>query len=408
MSVSTLERKTAATKALPVLPSREAALAAVRSLLPKVRARASRTDADRMVPQETISEIMEAGLFGVATPKEHGGSELGFSALVEITTELASACGSTGWVFGVLAGHSWILNFFPKSTQNEVHEDGRSLSATVFRLGGKAIVEDGGVRITEGEGRFCSGIDHSKWVVVGIPVQTGGAAPEPHFLIVPKSEIEVVDDWFTAGMRGTGSRTIRIKDSFVPKSRMLAFKDMPAVGAAEANRTGSAILGVSWTSVLPFSLIGAPMGMARGALANFIEGASQRMSSFTDVQAAEQSATFARVAEASADLDAAFALVMSNAQFTDRISDPDQMTSLMSAKISRDWAWAAQKSRYAATRLFEAAGGTGIYDSSEMQRLWRDVNSAAQHFAFTWDGAMTIHGRALMGMQPGKFGVKGR
>lgn len=408
MTAATIARKHTTHPALPVLKSRGEALAAVRAILPRVRARASRTDADRMVPMETIADIMDAGLFGVTTAGEYGGSGLGFSTLVEVTTELASACGSTGWVFGVLAGHSWLLNFFPEATQHEVHEGGRALSATVFRLGGKATAIDGGVRITEGEGRFCSGIDHAKWVVVGIPVQREGAAPEPHFLIVPRSELEVVDDWFTAGMRGTGSRTIKIKDSFVPSGRAVAFKDMAAIGAAEARRTGAAIFGVPWSSVLPFSLIGAPMGMARGTLANFSEGAAQRMSTFSDLQLAEQSATFARVSEAAADLDAAYALIMADAQFSDRLTDPAEMTPLMSARIARDWAWAAQKSRYAATRLFEAAGGTGIYDSSEMQRLWRDVNSAAQHFAFTWDGAMAIHGRALLGLQAGKFGVKGR
>jgi 3-hydroxy-9,10-secoandrosta-1,3,5(10)-triene-9,17-dione monooxygenase len=388
--------------------SRGDALALTRELLPRIRSRAQRTDSDRIVPKETIAELMESGLFGVATPREHGGSDLGFSTLVEVTTELASACGSTGWVFGVLAGHSWLLNFFPTETQQEVHASGRSLSATVFRLGGTATKVDGGVRIVGAKGAFCSGVDHADWVVVGVPVQSGSETPEPHFLIVPRADIEIVDDWFTAGMRGTGSRTILIHDCFVPASRAVAFKDMQAIGAAEAGRTGRALLGVHWSAVLPFSLIGAPMGMARGTLRNFVEGAGQRMASFSDLQMAEQSATFARVSEAAADIDAAHALVTANAQFTDRIKDPAEMTPLVSARIARDWAWAAQKSRYAATRMFEAAGGTGIYDSSEMQRLWRDVNSAAQHFAFTWDGAMSVYGRALLGLAPTRFGIKGR
>jgi alkylation response protein AidB-like acyl-CoA dehydrogenase len=404
-----LETPGAATSApLPVLKSRAEALAAVKALVPRIRARASRTDADRMVSRETIADIMNAGLFGVSTPLEQGGSNLGFAALVEVTTELASACGSTGWVFGVLAGHSWILNFFPQATQDEVHAHGRSLSATVFRLNGEARVEGDAIRLTNAEGRFCSGIDHASWVVVGVAVQKEGAAPEPHFLIVPRSDIEVVDDWFTAGMRGTGSRTIKIKDTLVPRARALSFKEMGGIAQAEAQRTGKPILGVSWTAVLPFSLIGAPMGMARGTLANFVEGASARMAAFSDLQLAEQSATFARLSEAAADLDAAYALVLANAQFCDSIQDPAEVSPLKAAQIARDWAWAAQKSRYAATRLFEAAGGTGIYDSSEMQRLWRDVNSAAQHFAFTWDGAMAIHGRAMLGLAPSKFGVKGR
>jgi 3-hydroxy-9,10-secoandrosta-1,3,5(10)-triene-9,17-dione monooxygenase len=408
MSVIPLERKAKSAHTSPAPASREAALATVRELLPRIRARAARADTDRRVPSETIAEIVDSGLFGVATPTEQGGCGLGFAALVEVTTELASACGSTGWVFGVLAGHSWLLNFFPRETQDEVHGDGRALSATVFRLNGTATRNADGVRITDAKGAFCSGVDHSSWVVVGIPVQSEGAAPEPHFMLVPRSDIEIVDDWFTAGMRGTGSRTILIKDAQVPAWRMVALKDMAEIGVAESRRTGNPLLGVPWSSVLPFSLIGAPLGMARGTLRNFVEAASQRMASFSELQLAEQSATFARLSEAAADIDAAYALVMANAEFVDRIGDVSEITPLVSARIARDWAWAAQKSRYAATRLFEAAGGTGIYDSSEMQRLWRDVNSAAQHFAFTWDGAMAMHGRALLGLAPTRFGIKGR
>ncbi len=84
------------------------------------------------------------------------------------------------------------------------------------------------------------------------------------------------------------------------------------------------------------------------------------------------------------------------------------MSDLDWARIPRDWAYAAQKARYAVNALFEAAGGSGIYNSSELQRIWRDVNSAAQHFAFTWDSAMTSYGRAVIGLQPSKFGPKGR
>src|SRR5215467_9953193 len=97
----------------PVLPSRTAALEAARALTPKIRARARQTEAERCVPRETIDEIAASGLFNLVTPRVFGGSELGFASLVEVTAELASACGSTGWVFGVLAGHSWLLNLFP-------------------------------------------------------------------------------------------------------------------------------------------------------------------------------------------------------------------------------------------------------------------------------------------------------
>ena len=40
--------------------------------------------------------------------------------------------------------------------------------------------------------------------------------------------------------------------------------------------------------------------------------------------------------------------------------------------------------------------------------MFRDVNSAAQHFAFTWDSAMTAYGRAAAGLKPGEFAIPGR
>ena len=43
-----------------------------------------------------------------------------------------------------------------------------------------------------------------------------------------------------------------------------------------------------------------------------------------------------------------------------------------------------------------------------MQRVWRDVNAAANHFAFTLDAGLTHYGRAAAGVGPGKFGPKGR
>ena len=285
---------------LPVFINRAAAIAKVRELLPRIRARAARTEADRMVPAETIGELIESGLCGIVTPKSFGGSELGMSSLVEITTELASACGSTGWVFGVLTGHSWMLNLFPIEVQKEIYSDPRSLSATVYRLGGKVTRVAGGYRLVGGEGRFCSGINHSKWVIVGNAVVTENAAPEPRFFIVPRSEVEIVDDWFTAGMRGTGSRSIKIADAFIPDYRSVSMAELQAGTTAGAKFHGSPLYRMPMTGLPPLSIIGGPLGMARGALQTFAEGIKGKLASFNELQLAEQSAMFARIAQASA------------------------------------------------------------------------------------------------------------
>jgi alkylation response protein AidB-like acyl-CoA dehydrogenase len=392
----------------PVLRTQGEALDRARALLPRIRARARQVDSDRLVPVETIRELIEAGLFGVVMPRALGGSELGFETLVRTTVEIASACGSSGWVYGVLAGHSWLINLFPIEAQREIYQNPSALIATLFRFGGQVKVVPGGYQLTGGEGRFCSGIDYADWVIVGSQVVREGAASEPRFFVIPRSVIdEVVDDWYVAGMRGTGSKTIRVAEVFIPEHRSVSTAEM-AAGSAGARFHGSPIYRMSWRGIAPYSLVGVPIGVARAAVASFAESLQKSMTKFTAEQTAEQSTTFARLAVAAADVDAAFATVIENARRLDEAKDPTDITPEQHARVPRDWSYAAQRSRNAVSSLFEAAGGGAAYNSSDIQRLWRDANASAQHVAFNWDNAMTTYGRARTGVAPPQFGPKGR
>jgi alkylation response protein AidB-like acyl-CoA dehydrogenase len=151
-----------------------------------------------------------------------------------------------------------------------------------------------------------------------------------------------------------------------------------------------------------------PVGIGRAAVAAFAESLRKPMAGFSPEQIAEQSATFARLGVAAADIDAAYASVIENAARIDSAKESTDLSTEQRARIPRDWAYAAQRSRQAVTSLFEAAGGTATYDFSDLQRIWRDANASAQHVAFTWDSAMTGFGRSLVGVPPPKFGPKGR
>ncbi len=397
--LTTLEKRASA-PAPPVLATRAEALAAAAALAARVRARARQTEADRLVPRESIEEIGAAGLFGLVTPRVFGGSELGFASLVEVTAELAGACGSTGWVFGVIAGHSWLLNLFPVEAQREVFAEPHALTATVFRLGGTVERVKGGFRLIGGEGRFCSGVDHASWIIVGCPVSVPGQPPDPHFFVVPRSEFEIIDDWFTGGMRGTGSRSIRAKECFIPEHRAVRVQDMASGSTPGARFHARPLYRMPFQAVSPFSLVGAPLGMARAAIRAFADTLRGNIQKMPPEQVAGQAATFARLATASADIDAAFALALGDAVRLDEAPGPEAIDGLVLARFHRNWAYAAQTARRAVNNVFEAAGGSGIYDASELQRIWRDVNSAAQHFAFTWDSAMNNYGRVLIGLPP--------
>ncbi|OXC76730.1 acyl-CoA dehydrogenase family protein [Caballeronia sordidicola] len=393
---------------LPKFANRAEALAAARELTSRICARGARTEADRMVPTDTIDELIASGLTGIVTPRIFGGSELGMSSLVEVTAEISSACGSTGWVFGVLTGHSWMLNLFPVEVQKEVNGVPGALSATVYRLAGTVTRVEGGYRLVSGEGRFCSGIDHVQWVIVGSAVLSENEPPEPRFFVVPRSEVEIVDDWYTAGMRGTGSRSIKISEAFIPEHRSVSVAELQN-GETEGGRFHSGPLyRMPMMGLPPFSIIGAPLGMARGAIRSLSENLKKRMASLGELQLAEQSVMFARIAQASVDVDTAYALVMEDAAVIDNADDAGSIATLQRVRFQRDVAFAAQKCRNAITNLFEVSGGSGIYETSDLQRIWRDVNAAASHFAFNWDSAAVSYGRALLGLSPNSIDYKKR
>jgi alkylation response protein AidB-like acyl-CoA dehydrogenase len=391
----------AATVVPKVLASRQEALEAARRLAPALAERAELTEQIRSVPQESIREMVDAGLFGVVTPRRWGGSELGFGTMLEVQAEIASACASTGWVYGVLAGHTWLGALFPEQAQRDLFEDPRSLAASLIRLGGEQPTRtEGGFRWMGGTGKFCSGIDHSNWVLVGGQLAEEDGSSEHMYFLIPAEDVEIIDDWHAVGLKGTGSKSLVVRDAFIPEHRAVRFRDLSAGRAPGAELYADGHYSLPYETVWPLSLAGAPLGAARGALQAFAAATEKRVASLPPVAQAANGTAFVRLAKASAQVDAAFALLSKDAADADDALPGSTFTGLQKAARSRNLAFAVQQCREAVNTLYEASGGSGVYLSGEIQRWWRDVNAASQHVAFTWDLAAAAFGRAAVGLEP--------
>jgi 3-hydroxy-9,10-secoandrosta-1,3,5(10)-triene-9,17-dione monooxygenase len=113
----------------------------------------------------------------------------------------------------------------------------------------------------------------------------------------------------------------------------------------------------------------------------------------------DQGATVVRYTTASTQLDAARALLMENARRFSR-TPADQVSFLDRARCRRDHAFAAQTARQAVNLLWEESGGSSLYDNSELQRLWRDVNAAAAHHGLGWDWQAITWGKIALDLTP--------
>src|SRR5699024_5903695 len=86
---------------------------------------------------------------------------------------------------------------------------------------------DGGLRVS-GRWQFCSGCQHSQWLMGGAMLDTGDPTrPAMRSLLFRRDEIDIVDTWDTSGLRGTGSHDFTVKDLFVPEARSFSLLGAP-------------------------------------------------------------------------------------------------------------------------------------------------------------------------------------
>ena len=222
MSISAL-RSSPAKPAVSELLSRAGALIEI------VRARAQETEDNRRVADDVIQRMREAELFRILQPAAYGGFEYGFDVFADLVATIGRGCGSSAWVYGLGAVHQWFAACFPKEAQDEFWDDPGAIAAGSYAPVGKTVAVDGGYRTT-GVWSFASGCDNAQWYLLAtmVPPAAGSDAPKPRFLLVPRGDARIDDNWHTMGLAGTGSKNIVADDLFVPAHRALAIADLAA------------------------------------------------------------------------------------------------------------------------------------------------------------------------------------
>ncbi|HEY6600553.1 MAG TPA: acyl-CoA dehydrogenase family protein, partial [Xanthobacteraceae bacterium] len=104
-------------------------LTRARAIAEFARERAQQTEADRRVGNDMIERMRQADLFRVMQPRAYGGFEYGFDVFAQIVAVIAAGCGSTGWVYALLASHQWLIACFSKAAQDEVWQERSALAA---------------------------------------------------------------------------------------------------------------------------------------------------------------------------------------------------------------------------------------------------------------------------------------
>ena len=241
-------------------------------------------------------------------------------------------------------------------------------------IGTAAPCRDGTIeRTAEGyhvTGRFgfSSGCHHASWVIVAGVVQ---GKRSPVFLLVPKGDFEIDDNWHVMGLCGTGSCDL-VFDTDVPPYRLVDHRGGCPVSDAPLYR-------LPFWSLFAHAVTVPLIGAAQGALDDYVANQRDRVRLFGGAAAAEP-ATHTRVAESAAELDAAStALARNAAAITAAAAGGRDLPPELVARLDRDQVIAVRQAVAAIDRLFADAGARALDLDRPLQRAWRDVHAGAAH-----------------------------
>ncbi len=369
----------------------------------EIRAMAAQAEAERRLPDDLLTRLMDAGLFSIYTPKEFGGLALPLPEALQIVEEVSRHDGSTGWTVALGIANGVFTSMLPEASAARILGNGSVLIAGAPAFGVRSAPVDGGYRLT-GRWPYNSGAPNATWIGAPAPIFHGEAPclgengqPEMVFAFIPQADVQIVDTWYVTGLRATGTQDLYVEDVFVP-SEMTGGFSMPA-GPRPLRE--SALTNIPFFSL--FGIAQSPptcLGLARRAIEEFRQIAATKESPFGP-RLAEQVQAHAGLARAEALVRSARTYWYENVQAVwDAATVGRELTLDDRAALRLASLTAVENSVAATDLLYRLAGSSAIFQSSPLERCWRDAHTAAQHVQVQ-DGRWETAGRVLFGLDPG-------
>ncbi len=366
------------------------------AISPTLAAHARECDAARQLTPESMSAVVNAGLFRIPQPRRVGGYELSLRTLADAVTCLSEACPSSGWVLMVMGAHHWCMGSFPEAAQDDVFGDGRDgLVAGTLSSQGTASAVDGGFRV-EGRWQFCSGVDHAHWVILGC-ADAATHGPLVH-VVVPRVALEVDDTWHVMGLQGTGSKDVLAHNLFVPAHHTIDTRVLFRGASPHAANHPTNLYRLSAEAMLSLSVATAVLGSAKFALSQFIDRTRERRVILTGARKADHGPTQVRLAEAAAEIHSADLLIHDVlAEFDRLVTTGEHFDSHHRVRAKWQAAYSAELCRRAVARIFSGSGAHAVYAPSALQAAFRNVNVGAQHASIDFDSSAELYARSRLG-----------
>lgn len=376
-------------------------LESAKALAPELAERANEGEAERTMPPDLVEKVRAAGLFHLAMPSGLGGPPHDPATIIGVVEEVSRADGSAGWTTMIGNTTSFLAWLEPGVAKEMLAERTDATAAGTFAPSGQAVPNGDGSFTVSGRWPFASGSPHAEWFVNGVlvmdgdkPRMLGGGRPDWRFAWMPASDVQVLDNWRAAGLRGTGSHDTVAHGVRVPEERTHApmFEPSPAPDP---------LFRLPFFTFLMVLMSGFPLGVARRALDELVELAQRKSRRFDGSALRDDEVVQVEVARLDGTLAAARSYVLVSAgDLWNTVQAGEPVGVIQRAAMGSAVQHAVRSGLHVVDTAFRLAGGGVLYDSHPLQRCLRDLHAGAQHLAFSLSPERGV-GRTLLGLEPG-------
>ena len=199
-------------------------LQAARELRATIRATREESEGARRLSPQVVQRLIDAGLCRLTVPPDVGGLAVEPEIALRVIEELAGSDASVAWIvwINLLAGLA--TRYSSEPVRRELFGDASRIFAASTRPSGKAVVVEGGVRVS-GRWSLVSGCELADWIPLMCVVIEGNGPrmlaegePETRMVYLPKNSFRILDTWHVGGLRATGSHDVVAEDVSFPRN----------------------------------------------------------------------------------------------------------------------------------------------------------------------------------------------
>ncbi|MCY3893542.1 MAG: acyl-CoA dehydrogenase family protein [Acidimicrobiaceae bacterium] len=348
--------------------------------IPALRERSIEIDSLRQLPQDLAEALAADGFYRTLVPAELGGLGLPPAVVAEISEVLAMGNASAAWCTFIGATSQIMFAALESAQLAEVLDNPDVITAGVFAHSGTATAAIGpngadGYRV-QGRWAWASGSHNSEWISGGVQIDSGdGPQPALGRAFFRPDDIELHDDWYTSGLRGSGSSTFEAHDVWLPASRIAYERTILKSPYAAEPLYRMPLFGLL---ALPIGAIA--LGMARACVDEVIDVARSKVPQGSRRTLGQRPSLHSAVAVADTEVRAARNLLYAS---IDAAWERAQH-GLSDLELRRDLRTATTHAMQTSLRVTQsmnaAVGGTAVFETSPLQRHLRDAQTASAHF----------------------------